>query len=156
MPRICAAPSQSLPKRNFAGAHKQHMLYRTTGEMGFAATTRESVRGMPGGFTGDFAGMFRDTSLSSLKMLLARAELGRALQSEREERRAERLLEQRRAKALRIRKRKEARERRAGGRDRRGEGPRPDAPRGGGDRAAHRDLRVTARRAERKTTTIFS
>ena len=113
MPRICAAPSQSLPKRNFAGSRKQHMLYRTTGELGFTATTRESVRGMPGGFTNEFAGMYRDTSLSSLKMLLARAELGRVLQSEREERRAERLLEQRRAKALRIRKRKEARERRA-------------------------------------------
>lgn len=114
LPRICA-PGQSLPKRAFAGPRAQHGLFSTTGELGYKVSKlpSEPAKGMPGGFTKEFAGMYRDTSLSSLKMLLARAELGRALQAEREERRAQRLLEQRRAKALRIRKRKEARERRA-------------------------------------------
>ena len=78
-----ALPRLTQPKRPSFRAADQHCLFTTTThELGRKRPARTVTAGPPslgltGGFTAQFSSMYRDTSLSSLKQLLARAELQR-------------------------------------------------------------------------------
>ena len=110
---VPALPQITHPKRPEFRAVTQHCLFTTTNELGFRKAPREDTGlGITGGFTSQFASMYRDTSLSSLKHLLARAELSRTCEEKRQHQRKQRADERERKKQRERQRRMEKRQQR--------------------------------------------